>query len=80
MTIARLSAFERRHFRTQTLGIGKPAGLSLTEPALGTVAQRLDILILRLGGRISALPGLTGSERAEYAELLAHVMAGSESA
>lgn len=57
----RLTPKERALFRSWQ-GVG-----GCTEPALGTLEQRLTIVIHRLGGRTAALPRLSAEERELYA-------------
>jgi len=60
-TTTRLTAAERAHFAGP---YGTVAG---TEPAMGTLDQRLGIIIRRLGGR-------TGAVRASVAERHEHAV------
>lgn len=80
MTITRCTPTERVHFRKicaeHALGDGHK--LRDTEPALGTLDQRLDILIRRHGGRTSAFPPMTREQRREYELLLSSVLATRE--
>lgn len=66
MTTVRFTAEERRIF---TGGIPAPGRPRWQEPALGTLDERLGIILRRLGGRTAA-PRPTEEERAEYAEWL----------
>lgn len=64
-SIRRCNAAERAAFKAKRIG-----GIDHTsqgqEPALGSVDERLSILIRRLGGRTSPLPRLTDAEREQY--------------
>jgi hypothetical protein len=63
--IRRCNAAERAKFGPAQPGLL----LETTEPALGTLAERLDIIIRRQGGRTKA-PTATNQERRDYAAWL----------
>lgn len=62
MATTRLPAHERNHYENRQ---GK-----VTEPALGTLTERLDVLTRRFGGNVGT-PRASNVERREYVAWLA---------
>lgn len=65
MAGTRCNAAERAAFQRLRIQVSSGQVMRCDEPALGTVDQRLDIIIRRLGGRTKLAP-LTEAERAEF--------------
>ena len=74
--IPRCNAAERARYR-KPISAGY-ADLPGFEPALGTLDQRLAILVRRHGGRVKGLPAMSAAEKREYALLFSSVMATRE--
>jgi hypothetical protein len=63
MTTKRCTAAERRAF--EPLYLGDSYGEQIGEPALGTLDQRLHIILRRLGARVAPVR-MTARERNDY--------------
>lgn len=65
MSTRRCNAAERAAFKVKRIH-GIDPRTQGQEPALGSVDERLGILVRRLGGRTAPLPRLTEAEREQY--------------
>ena len=73
MSVPRLTATERKVFAQRGVVVvagGRSRTYTYREPALGTLDERLNIIIKRHGGTVGPIR-LTPGERADYAAWLA---------